>query len=34
MKLKNIIAIVLSALMLVSVLSGCKNDKKDNENRI
>lgn len=31
MKLKNIIAIVLSALMLVSVLSGCKNDKKDNE---
>lgn len=32
MKLKNIIAIVLSALMLVSVLSGCKNDKKDNEN--
>lgn len=32
MKLKKIIAITLSMLMLLSLMGGCKNDKEDNKN--
>lgn len=32
MKLKKIIAVTLSVLMLLSLMGGCKNDKEDNEN--